>query len=681
MDFFAAQDLSRRNTKWLFLFYVLAIVAMIAGIYTAVAMVLGFGAGGQTVPMINWELLGAVTFFTLLVIGGGSLYKTVELQSDGEQIAASVGGVRVHPSTTNLQERRLLNVVEEMALASGVSVPPVYIIEGEPGINAFAAGYSPSDAVIGVNRGTIETLNRDELQGVIAHEFSHILNGDMRMNIRLIGVLFGIQVLTMIGYFIFRSIGYSGGGRRRNSDRDSGQAIIVILVIAGALIAFGLIGQVFARLIKASISRQREFLADASAVQFTRDPNGIGGALKMIGASSSGSAVRSWEAEQLSHMYFASCFSSGMASLLATHPPLVPRIQKIDHQFDGDFKGYLSIRQRLANAKAKRLSKEREQREKLDSMNPLRGIFPANVAGKFSFDPALLIATIGSPDRQDVGRSRAVIQTIPDKIIIAARDPFGARCVAFALLSSDDKTMRGEQMALIGKNEGEASLKVTHELLPTMDTLQLVFRLPVLEMIQASLSELSPQQYKQFRATVIRLVRLDNKTSLFEFVVRHHLLMHLDRRFELTRPNRVRYESTAKLGKRIEMMLSAFATASVSGSVLENSEEPNPERVLESYRLAMQVAGFGDAAESKAVLQSWEVEQLEDCMRHLHRASHAVKKQFLHAAAVLITYDHEITIAESEFFRAVAESLDCPVPVLAVGRTKKASLQLQPKNR
>ena len=634
-------------------------------------LVFAMGAPESMGLVFNLELLVGVALFTVLVIGSGSLYKTLELRSGGEQVAASVGGVRVHPGTTNLQERRLLNVVEEMALASGVSVPPVYIIDGEPGINAFAAGYSPSDAVIGVNRGTIETLNRDELQGVIAHEFSHILNGDMRMNIRLIGVLFGIQVLTLIGYFIFRSVG-SGRRRRSRSNKDSGQAIILILAVAGALVAFGLIGQLFARLIKASISRQREYLADASAVQFTRDPNGIGGALKMIGVSSAGSVVKSWEAEQLSHMYFASCFSSGLSSLLATHPPLVPRIQKIDHQFDGDFKGYLSIRQRMAQAKAKRLEKEQEQMRKLDSVNPLRGIFPANIAGKFSFDPALLIATIGSPSQQDVDRSRAMIETIDDDIIVAARDPFGARCVAFALLCSDDKSMRAEQMNLIGRDEGAASLEVTQRLLPKVDTLQLVFRLPVMEMIQASLSELSPQQYQRFRATVIRLVRLDNKTSLFEFVVRHHLLTHLDRRFSVTRPKRVRYETTAKLGKQIEMMLSAFATASVSGSVLEHSEEPDPEQVLASYRLAMQVAGFGEAAESKAELKVWEVEQLEDCMQHLHRASHAVKKQFLHAAAVLITYDHEITVAESEFFRAVAESLDCPVPVWAVGRIQKA---------
>ncbi len=300
------------------------------------------GIGG----FFNPAVFAIVAAVNLLVIGLGSLYKTNELRGGGQQVAALMGGTRVPASTTDLAERRLLNVVEEMALASGVSVPPVYIMNNEPGINAFAAGYSPADAVIGVNRGTIEQLNRDELQGVIAHEFSHILNGDMRMNIRLIGVLFGIQILAMIGYFLLRAFGT--GGRR--SSNDDGKGAGAILAIALAFFVFGSIGQFFARLIKASISRQREYLADASAVQFTRYPDGLGGALKIIGGSVTGSVVRSEEAESLSHMFFANGLKSHLGGLLSTHPPLVPRIQKLDSHFDGNFQGYLKVRQKMAIA-------------------------------------------------------------------------------------------------------------------------------------------------------------------------------------------------------------------------------------------------------------------------------------------------------------------------------------------
>lgn len=679
MDFFAVQDQSRRKTKWLVLYYCLAVIAIIGGIYFALVLALGsFTDLKPAAPGLYPELLVGTILVTTMVIGGGSLFKTVELRAGGEQVAAALGGKRIHPATNDFKERQLLNVVEEMALAAGVPVPPVYIIEKEPGINAFAAGYSPSDAVIGVNRGTVEQLSRDELQGVIAHEFSHILNGDMRMNIRLIGVLFGIQILTMIGYFIFRTVGYAGSGRSNRSNRDGGggQAVLVILAVGGALVLFGLIGQFFASLIKASVSRQREYLADASAVQFTRNPDGIAGALKMIGASAAGSKLESWQAAEISHMFFASCFSSSLTTAFATHPPLVPRIQRIDQQFDGDFEGYVRVREARGRAQSRRLAKEAANRERLEQLSPLGAMLPAQIAEKFSIDPTLLLATIGSPDQRDVQRSRKLLEAIDANITAAARDPFQARCVAFAMLASEVESLRYEQMRLIAKNEGQASLDLTRQLLPAISNLPLVYRLPLMEMLQASLSEMSPQQYQQFRKTVGSLVQLDNQTSLFEFAVRHHLLMHLDRRFKVGRQPRVRFHSTAKLEKQIELMLSAFASASASGSVLQDTIA-DPASITKSYRLAMQVAGFSEAAVSQAELSPWEVEQLEQSMQDLQCASPAVKKQFLHAAAVLITFDHEITIAESEFFRAVAESLDCPVPVLAAGRTRRAKLELQ----
>ncbi|MDG1873544.1 MAG: M48 family metallopeptidase [Mariniblastus sp.] len=669
MDFFAAQELRRRKTKWLVLLYGFAILLIVLGIYTVISVALGFAEPTRGVEgFFDPVLFAIVAVVNVLVIGGASFYKTAELRSGGQQVASMMGGTRIPASTTDLAERRLLNVVEEMALASGVSVPPVYVMNHEPGINAFAAGYSPADAVIGVNRGTIEQLNRDELQGVIAHEFSHILNGDMRMNIRLIGILFGIQMLAMIGYFLLRAFGTRG----RRSSGDDAKGAAAIMAIAMAFLVFGSIGQVFARLIKASISRQREYLADASAVQFTRYPEGLAGALKIIGSSATGSAVLSDEAESLSHMYFAKCFSSKLSGFLSTHPPLVPRIQKIEPKFDGDFQGYDKARKTMAAARAKRIEREKKK-QKTEPFTPIGKMFPQEIAEKFSVDPAFLLAAIGSPNLKDVQRSRELIGELPDEISSAAHHPYSARCVAFATLLSDDGTMRQQQLSLIRNSEGQATFDSTMKLIPVIEELHLVYRLPMLEMIQGSLSDLSHPQYSQFRRTVESLVRLDNKTSLFEFVVRHHLLMHLDRRFAVQRPPRVRYKSTKSLAQEIELMLSAFASASVTGSVLDGSVPPEIEDVERSYRLAMQVAGFGDAAESNAKLKPWEVEQLEACMQRLQMSSPAVKKQFLEAAAVLITFDHEITISEAEFFRAVAESLDCPVPVFAAGYIKQVT--------
>ncbi len=673
MDFFEAQELRHKKTKWLILLYALAILFIVLGIFGTLALVLRFSleASDNVVPENNMQyplLFAVVAAVNLLIIGTGTLYKTSELRSGGQKIASLMGGTRIPSDTKDLAERRLLNVVEEMALASGVSVPPVYIMNDEPGINAFAAGFSPTDAVIGVNRGTIEQLNRDELQGVIAHEFSHILNGDMRLNIRLIGVLFGIQVLTMIGYFLIRAFGY-GGHRRSSNNKNGGQYMLIIFAVALAFLIFGSIGQLFARLIKASISRQREYLADAAAIQFTRYPEGIGGALKMIGSSATGSKVESPEGESLSHMFFANGLASHLGGFLSTHPPLVSRIQKIDPSFTGNFQEYRQLREKRAAARAKK--SKRSSREKLEQFHsPIGQLFPKEIASKFPIDPVILVSTIGNPGTRNVKRSQELVKNIPEAIKAASQNAYSARCVGFAILLSNDEELREQQFRLILKQEGDRSLETTKKLVPHTSSLQMSLRLPVLEMIQSSLTTLSPPQYQQFRQTIEALVQLDNQTSLFEFIVRHHLLMHLDRRFSIKPPPRIKFHETSQLKLEIELMLSAFASASASGSILQKTERPTQELIEESYRLAMQVAGFGDAQANQASLQAWEISQLELAMAALQQSSPAVKKKFLQAAAVLITFDHEITVAEAEFFRAIAESLDCPVPVFSVGEIK-----------
>jgi len=681
VDFFAAQEHRKQKTKWLVLLYVLAVISIIIGIYIVIAIGLGFakqqiaveagGDGGgmtfETFSLFHPSLFGIVAGINLLVIGIASISKIFELRGGGEHVASSLGGVRVPASTTDLGQRRLLNVVEEMALASGISVPPVYVLPHEPSINAFAAGFTPADAVIGVNQGTLDQLNRDELQGVIAHEFSHILNGDMRINSRLIGVLFGIQMLATIGYFVLRSMG-GHGRRRRSNNSDNKGGMGAIMVIAIALLIFGSIGQFFAKWIKAMMSRQREYLADASAIQFTRYPDGLGGALKVIGASGSGSKMETPAAEQMSHMFFADSFSSMMFSMFSTHPPLVPRIQQIDKNFQGDFGSYMGVRQKMAQARIAAKAKRQEKKEqKRQAMSPMGQILPPEISEKFSTDPMVLLAAIGSPNQADVKRSRTLIEELPPAIVEAAHHPYSARCVAFAMLIDDDDESAAEQWAFLKKTAGYRTLETTRGLFKVVHGLPLIFRLPLMEMIQGSLADLSRPQYQKFRSVVEQLVGMDSKTSLFEFVVRHHLLMHLDRRFDYRKQPRVKFTSTTQLANEIELMLSAFASASNIGSVLENERDANPETTNSAFQVAVQVV---DIKTSQGTPQPWTVDQLEACMVSLHQASLEVKKKFLFAAAVLITYDHEITTAEAEFFRAVAESLDCPVPVLAAGRTK-----------
>lgn len=274
MDFFEAQEQAQKKTKWLVLWFALAVIAVVAAVDFLFYLFLGQKMGGDFVPF-----LGMVSFSTAGIIVIASLFKTMQLGRGGEVVAHDLGGRLVMPGSTDFQEKRLLNIVEEMAIASGMPVPQVFMMDEEESINAFAAGTEPSNAVIGVTRGCVQRLTREELEGVIAHEFSHILNGDMRLNMRLMGIVFGLLVISIIGRGMVEMLRYQSLGRRRNS-KEGGGALLALFLIGLGLLVIGSLGVLFGRLIQAGISRQREFLADASAVQFTRNPGGISGALK-----------------------------------------------------------------------------------------------------------------------------------------------------------------------------------------------------------------------------------------------------------------------------------------------------------------------------------------------------------------------------------------------------------------
>jgi len=339
MDFFAHQDRARRQTSLLIGYYVLAVALIALGVYAAFAAVF-LGAEAKTAGAFDWcqawnpRLFAAVVGGTLLVVLIGTLYKIAQLARGGEAIARMLGGRPVAPDTADAAERRLINVVEEMAIASGIPVPRVFLLDEEKGINAFAAGFEPSNAVIGVTRGCLQTLSRDELQGVIAHEFSHILNGDMRLNLRLVGILNGILVIALVGYGLMRVMSSSSRSRSRNE--KGGGAAVGIFLLGLLLMLIGYIGVFFGKLIKSAVSRQREFLADASAVQFTRNPIGIAGALATIAGYKGGTRLATSHAEETSHFFFANGLRGSFLGLLATHPPLDERIRRIDPAFTAD---------------------------------------------------------------------------------------------------------------------------------------------------------------------------------------------------------------------------------------------------------------------------------------------------------------------------------------------------------
>ena len=306
------------------------------------------------------------------------------------------------------------------------------------GINAFAAGTEPGNAVIGVTRGCVQRLTRGELQGVVAHEFSHILNGDMKLNMRLIGWLFGIMMLSLLGRMLFHSLRFV---RVRGNGKDNNAGLIIALLLAGvALMVIGAIGVFFARMIQAAISRQREYLADASAVEFTRDPSGIAGALKKIGGQEYGSGIANAKAGEASHMFFA---DGGMFSYgFDTHPPLDVRISSIEKDWDGEFKETeLPPVAYQSQPSSSGLS---------SGMSGISGVADARLSGFSGGQSRIKVArdewdNVGDSSHQNVNLGKQIRDAIPEKWIESCHDREQSQALVFGmLLAEDDELLQGE---------------------------------------------------------------------------------------------------------------------------------------------------------------------------------------------------------------------------------------------
>ncbi|HLQ37751.1 MAG TPA: M48 family metalloprotease, partial [Planctomycetota bacterium] len=417
MDFFGHQERARRATRSLIVYFVLAVASIVLLVYLAATALL---LASDLQP--TWwrpQVLLIVGAGTIAIVALAALFKTAQLRSGGAAVAQMLGGRPVAPDTQDLAERTLLNVVEEMAIAAGVVVPSVFVLDDEHGINAFAAGWGTGDAAVAVTRGALEQLDRDELQGVIGHEFSHLFHGDMRLNVRLMGVLFGILCLATIGQIILRSIGRGSGG----GGGKKGGAIAALAMFALALMAIGYLGVFFGRLIKAAVSRQREFLADASSVQYTRNPAGIGMALAKIGGKV-GSRIHANHKEEVTHMLFADGVQHMFARLHATHPPVEVRIEQV-------LPGFLQQLQRgqppIAAVTA--------------VAPPLPEGVVAGVAGGTARPRGgaeALVASVGAPQAEHLQRARDLLAALPFELVAATRERSGARALCCALLLERD---------------------------------------------------------------------------------------------------------------------------------------------------------------------------------------------------------------------------------------------------
>lgn len=633
MNFFEHQDRARRQSRVLIILFGLAIVAIVVAVNAVVLGVLGMPnaanhAQGSNFWLANAGLIFWTSALTAATIGLASAYRSVQLRGGGGEIARALGGSPVDPSTTDPLRRRLYNVVEEMAIASGVPMPEVYVLEREQGINAFAAGYSPTDAAVAVTRGTLEHLDRDELQGVIAHEFSHVFNGDMRLNIRLIGFLFGILVISLIGRRLMLSASYA------RDSRDAAPVIMIGLVLG----VIGYVGLFFGRWIKAAVSRQREFLADASAVQFTRNPGGVAGALKKIGALYASSFMVS-DAEEIGHMLFA----RGMGrQLFATHPPLDARIRAIEPGFRTE--EFKEIAQRLdRHAQVRKAEAEQAAARAEAGRGP----------GGLPLNPESLIEQIGQPGLTQVMIAAALTASMPRPLERAAHsDEWAEELVCFLLLSPDPE-LRENQLLMIAQTLGADSERQVGILWQAGRELQPAQRLPLLEMSFPGLRRRPQQDLVRLMGLIEKLVAADERVDVFEYCLARLTASQIQ---DAMHPQRARSSGSKKLGSLADDAVLVMAVLARHG---------HPEQ-LDTARAAF-LAGLEGLLptmpETLPASGDWQA-TLDLALKRLDQLMPTDKQRLVAGLARCVLHDGQVVVAEMELLRVVCGLLHVPLPLL-----------------
>ncbi|HEY5972407.1 MAG TPA: M48 family metallopeptidase [Pseudoxanthomonas sp.] len=630
MNFFEHQAAAKRSSTRMVVLFALAVAGIVLAVDLAVLVLLGAqleGGGGVA------ALLFVTTIGTLLVIGLGSLYRMASLRDGGEAVALQMGGTAVPEGTTDFQLRRLRNVVEEIAIASGVPVPKLYVMEHEAAINAFAAGYSPSDAAVAVTRGALERLNRDELQGVIAHEFSHILNGDMRLNIRLMGTLFGIMMLSIIGQRVL--IHGRGGGK-------NGGAILGVALVA---LVVGSIGAFFGRMIKAGVSRQRELLADASAVQFTRQTTGLAGALKKIGGLHEGSQLTDKsKAEEVSHMLFGEGLS--MSGLFATHPPLVERIRKLDPSFNEQQLQQLSARWRMSPPDGL------QEDMVLGLAGPTPPPLPPR-SQQINVTPPMVAAQVATPAEDDYRRAGSIVESLSPELRLLATRRDTVMPLLLGMLFDENGQIAARQRIEIVARLGEAVATQAVDLSGQhLATLHPMLRLPLAALAFPVLRLRPRPELDAFLSAAHAMVHADGKVSLFEYClgrlletqVRESLDPARHTRFGRRKPGSVKQE---------------FATLLAVVAQLGNDDPASAQR---SYLAGLQRVLPRDhmpyAPPADGVLALDAVWEPLDALDPL------AKQVMVEAITAAISHDGRVSVAEAELLRTICAVLHCPLPAM-----------------
>jgi Zn-dependent protease with chaperone function len=637
MNFFDVQDRARRTSRRLVFLYLLSTALIVAG----VSLIVGFALfnvvdQGQPFSLSSFfsnqasVLMGTAVITTLFIIGA-TLVKTAQLSSGGGRVALQMGGTLVSPDTRDPLRIRLRNVVEEMAIASGVPVPEIYVLEQEMGINAFAAGFAPGDAAIAVTRGTLEMLERDELQGVIAHEFSHVLNGDMRLNIRLMGVLFGIMALGLMGRMVFRGVRYGGF----SSKRGKGGGVIVIIGLG--LIILGGIGVFFARMIKSGVSRQREYLADASAVQFTRQSGGLAGALKKIGGYEAGSLIQSTDPEEVSHMLFGT--GAKLSGMFATHPPLTDRIRALDPNFSESDYPRVTLKDRGVTT-----NRGVDQRS--------AGIAAATSPLAAGITPDSISASVGQPSEEHIAFATRVRQSLPNVLYDAAHSTELSYLLVIALILDREGETLDRQLSLLAEQLGEQRTGLVGEFRTHLQDAGPEYRLPLLEIAFPALRQRPAPQLNFLIDLTARLIEIDGDIELHEFCFYRVLATNL---------RHVMQPSKSRKAKRASRKDVRNAAVDLMRVVAQHGHDNDADGEA-AFRSGLEKFGkWGDAYTYDSDIAA-TTSSLEKSLDQLVSLNSEGRQMLLDSVTTVVLHDEKLTVPEAELVRTICASLEIPLP-------------------
>lgn len=640
MDFFARQQAARRTTRWLLLAFFISVACIIIAIDAVIALAVGFTS--RELSPRGPVIVASVVVFA--IICGASLFKTLALRSGGASVARSLGGTRVDRGTNDIALKRLYNIVEEMAIASGVTMPEIYVLEDEDGINAFAAGNSPADAAIAVTRGAATRLRREELQAVVAHEFSHVLNGDSRLYMRLLGLTFGLLAIATVARLALQ---FSPRGGR--DDKKGGAAAIMLAALA--IMALGYVGVFFGRLLQAAVSRHREKLADASAVQFTRNPQGLTGALLKIAGTQEGSHLRSPGAENVAHMLFA----PGLDRLMRTHPTLEERLHELDRNFR------VQDLPRLAQEAARDAERLRaadaafgaaaQQATKPEEHNPFGAL--ARPLG-LALGAGALTDQVGGLDTEHLQYAANARLAIPPELREFPDSADHARALVLSLLVSRAPAVRERQHAILERAYGAP---VADQVMasPHAGALPAGLRLPVVQQLFPVLRRLARAEREQLRVVVGELASADEHIDVFECCLSLTMAASLGDELEAASPH------------GDAMLLDEAAAVRALFAILARHGSDDAAQIDAAYSAGLSAALPG-ATGKPAVIDAWPL-ALGNALERLTELQPIEKKRLIEGLVRCVAHDGKLSVEEGELLRTVCAVLNCPLPPL-LGATR-----------